>query len=157
MMAAHIHRSRRWRGVLLDCCIALRQEHVNPHAISRQIVLASLPSGRPQTHSFRLEYDVMPELPPGGVLLRVLYLSLDSGVLGGIDGWKSNATRVEIGQVIAGENVSEVVASDHPTYAVGDIVLSCTGWRTHVASDGIGLRKLDAPFASVSATLGVLG
>lgn len=143
--------------MLLDCCIARKQEDVNPHAISRQIVLASLPSGRLQTHSFRLEFDVMPDLPPGGVLLRVLYLSLDPSVLGGIYERKSNATRVEIGQVVGGENVSEVVASDHPDYAVGDIVVSCTGWRTHVASDGTELRKLDAPFASVSSTLGVLG
>lgn len=88
----------------------------------------------------------MPALPPGGVLLRVLYLSLDS-----------RAQLVRVGQVIAGESVSEVMASDHPAYATGDFVLCSTGWRTHVASDGTGLRKVDPAFAPVSTALGVLG
>ena len=136
---------------------ALRQEHVNPHSISRQIVVVSRPLGRPQTHNFRLEYDVMPDLPPAGVLLRVLYLSLDPGVLGGIEVRSSNTKLVGMGQVMAGENVSEVIASDHPAYAVGDIVISSTGWRTHVASDSAGLRKLDPAFAPLSTALGVLG
>ena len=134
-----------------------RQEHVSPHSVSRQIVLASRPHGRPQTHNFRLVYDVMPDLPPGGVLLRVLYLSFDPGVLGRMDERSSNAKPLGIGQVMAGESVSEVIASDCPAYAIGDLVLSSTGWRTHVASDGTGLRKLDSAFAPVTTALGVLG
>ena len=38
----------------------------------RQIVLASRPKGRPTLENFRLEDAAIPELPPGGVLLRVL-------------------------------------------------------------------------------------
>jgi NADPH-dependent curcumin reductase CurA len=99
----------------------------------------------------------MPDLPPGGVLLRVLYLSFDPGVLGRMDERSSNAKPLGIGQVMAGESVSEVIASDCPAYAIGDLVLSSTGWRTHVASDGTGLRKLDSAFAPVTTALGVLG
>ena len=130
---------------------------MNPYSVSRQIVLASRPLGRPQTHNFRLEYDVMPDLPPAGVLLRVLYLSLDPGVLSGSGEWASSAKLGGIGQVVAGENVSEVIASEHPAYAIGDIVLSSAGWRTHAASDGAGLRKLDPALAPLSTNLGVLG
>ena len=43
----------------------------------RQIVLASRPSGPPKPENFRLEQVPMPALPPGGLLLKVLYLSLD--------------------------------------------------------------------------------
>jgi NADPH-dependent curcumin reductase CurA len=43
----------------------------------RQIVLASRPKGPPAAENFRLEEVPMPPLPPGGLLLRVLYLSLD--------------------------------------------------------------------------------
>ena len=133
------------------------ERHVNPHSVSRQIVLASRPLGRPQTHNFRLEYDVMPDLPPAGVLLRVLYLSLDPAVLSGGGEQASSAKLGGIGQVVAGENVSEVIASEHPAYAIGDIVLSSAGWRTHVASDGAGLRKLDPTLGPLSTYLGVLG
>jgi NADPH-dependent curcumin reductase len=43
----------------------------------RQIVLASRPKGVPAPENFRLEDTTVPALPPGGLLLRVLYLSLD--------------------------------------------------------------------------------
>ena len=42
-----------------------------------QIVLASRPKGAPTLANFRLERVAMPTMPAGGVLLRVLYLSLD--------------------------------------------------------------------------------
>ena len=51
----------------------------------------------------------------------------------------------------------EVVASDQSGYAAGDIVLAPTGWRTHAASDGPGLRKLDPAPAPITTGLGVLG
>ena len=70
----------------------------------------------------------MPELPPGGLLLRVLYLSLDPYMRGRMDDRKSYAKSVSIGEVMTGESVCEVIASDLPDYAVGDIVLAPTGW-----------------------------
>jgi NADPH-dependent curcumin reductase CurA len=44
---------------------------------ARQIVLASRPKGPPTPENFRLEEVPMPVMPPAGLLLRVLYLSLD--------------------------------------------------------------------------------
>jgi NADPH-dependent curcumin reductase CurA len=63
---------------------------------------------------------------------------------------------------MTGEAVAEVLASNHPHYAVGDIVVAVTGWRTHALSDGttlygIPLRKLDPTVAPVTTALGVLG
>src|SRR5256714_9295967 len=109
----------------------------------RQIVLASRPSGPPKPEDFRLEQVPMPELPPGGLLLRVLYLSLDPYMRGRMDDRKSYAKPVGLGEVMTGESVCEVIASDQAGYAVGDIVLAYTGWRTHAASAGAALRKLD--------------
>jgi hypothetical protein len=43
----------------------------------KQIVLASRPNGLPTRENFRLEDVTMPVLPQGGLLLPVLYLSLD--------------------------------------------------------------------------------
>ena len=124
---------------------------------SRQIVLASRPQGRPTLANFRLEQVPMPALPPGGVLLRVLYLSLDPYMRGRMEDRKSYAKPVGVGEVMTGESVAEVIASDHPGYAKGDIVTAHVGWRTHAASNGAGLRKLDPKLAPVTTGIGVLG
>ena len=122
-----------------------------------QIVLASRPNGPPVAENFRLEEAPMPALPPGGLLLRVLYLSLDPYMRARMDDRKSYARAVGIGEVITGESVCEVLESDRPGYAAGDIVLAHTGWRTHAAWDGPATRKLDPALAPVTTGLGVLG
>jgi NADPH-dependent curcumin reductase len=123
----------------------------------RQIVLASRPKGLPTRENFRLEQVPMPELPKGGLLLRVLYLSLDPYMRGRMDDRKSYAKPVGVGEVMTGESVCEVIASDQAGYGVGDIVLAHTGWRTHAASAGAALRKLDPTVAPITTGVGVLG
>jgi NADPH-dependent curcumin reductase len=123
----------------------------------RQIVLASRPKGLPTHQNFRLQDVPMPGLPPGGLLLRVLYLSLDPYMRGRMDDRKSYAKPVGLGEVMTGESVCEVIASDQAGYAVGDIVLAHTGWRTHAASAGAALRKLNPVVAPITTGLGVLG
>jgi NADPH-dependent curcumin reductase len=49
-----------------------------------------------------------------------------------------------------------VIASDRQGYAVGDIVLAHTGWRTHAPWEG-SPRKLDPKIAPITTGLGVLG
>ncbi len=70
---------------------------------------------------------------------------------------KSYAQSVEIGEVIVGQTVSEVAASNNPDFAVGDIVLANAGWQDYALSDGSDLRKLDPDAAPVSYALGVMG
>jgi NADPH-dependent curcumin reductase CurA len=125
--------------------------------VMKQIVLASRPSGPPTAENFRLEAVPMPSLPPGGLLLRLLYLSLDPYMRGRMDDAKSYAKSVDIGEPMRGESICEVIASDRPGYAKGDIVLAHTGWRTHAAWDGPNLRKLDPKVAPITTGLGVLG
>lgn len=124
---------------------------------ARQIVLASRPNGLPTAENFRLEKVPMPSRPPGGLSLRVLYLSLDPYMRGRMDDRKSYARSVNIGEVMTGESICAVVASDREGYAPGDIVLAHTGWRTHAAWDGPALRKLDPKLAPITTGLGVLG
>ena len=126
-------------------------------ATTKQIVLAARPQGRPTLENFRLEEVPMPALPRGGLLLRVLYLSLDPYMRGRMDDRKSYAPAVGVGEVMTAQSICEVTASEHPDYKPGDIVLAPTGWRTHAASDGTGLRKLDPKLAPITTGLGVLG
>jgi NADPH-dependent curcumin reductase CurA len=91
------------------------------------------------------------------VLLQVQYLSLDPYMRGRMDDRKSYAPPTPLGDVMPGETVANVVASRHPGYTEGDIVLAQTGWRTHALSDRADLRKLDPVVAPVTTGLGVLG
>ena len=122
-----------------------------------QVVLAARPQGRPKLSDFRLEETVIPMPGAGEVLLRVQYLSLDPYMRGRMDDRKSYATPVPLGGVMPGESVAIVIASNHPAYCEGDIVVARTGWRTHAVLDGADLRKLDPAVAPVTTALGVLG
>ena len=115
---------------------------------ARQIVLAARPQGKPQLTDFRLEETEIPTPAAGQLLLAVQYLSLDPYMRGRMDNRESYAKPLQLGDVMTGESVARVLASKHPDYAEGDIVVAVTGWRTHALSDGIGLygtplRKLD--------------
>jgi len=126
-------------------------------AQARHIVLAARPQGKPQLTDFRLEDTAIPTPRAGQVLLRVQYLSLDPYMRGRMDDRKSYATPVPLGGVTDGDAVATVIASHHPGYAEGDIVLAQTGWRTHALSERADLRKLDPAVAPVTTGLGVLG
>jgi NADPH-dependent curcumin reductase len=126
-------------------------------ATSTQVVLASRPGGRPTVDNFRIEQAALPATPPNGLLLRVLYLSLDPYMRGRMDARKSYAPAVEIDQKMTGETVAEVIESGHPDYRVGELVLAPTGWCDYAVIDATGLRKVDPTLSSPSARLGVLG
>ena len=121
------------------------------------IVLAARPEGEPKDSDFRMEQRPVPQPGAGQVLCRTLYLSLDPYMRGRMSAAKSYAQPVEIGQVMVGQTVGEVVASNNPDFAVGDVVLGNAGWQEYVISDGSDLRKLDPSLGPVSYALGVLG
>jgi NADPH-dependent curcumin reductase len=126
-------------------------------AKARQIVLAARPQGKPRLTDFRLEETQIPAPGAGQVLLEVQYLSLDPYMRGRMDDRKSYAAPTTLGAVMPGESVAKVVASHHPGYSEGDIVLAQTGWRTHALSDRADMRKLDPAVAPVTTGLGALG
>jgi len=128
-----------------------------PNRTNRKIVLASRPEGAPQPSNFRLEQSPAPEPRDGQVLLRTLWLSLDPYMRGRMSAARSYAKPVEVGEPMVGGTVNEVVASKHPDFKPGDVVLGYAGWQDYAVSDGAGLRKLDARRAPVSTALGVLG
>jgi NADPH-dependent curcumin reductase CurA len=86
-----------------------------------------------------------------------LYLSLDPYMRGRMSAAKSYAAPVEVGAVVEGGTVAEVVESRHPDFVAGDVVLSHSGWQSHALSDGAALVKLKDWPAPLSTALGVLG
>jgi NADPH-dependent curcumin reductase CurA len=125
--------------------------------VNRQILLKSRPEGAPGLDNFEMVQGVVPEPAEGELVMRTLYLSLDPYMRGRMNAAKSYATPAAVGAPMVGGTVGEVVASRHPKYAVGDIVLGFGGWQEYALSNGAGLRRLDPAAAPISTALGVLG
>jgi NADPH-dependent curcumin reductase CurA len=123
----------------------------------KRVVLVSRPVGEPKASDFRVEEYAPPTPGQGEVLLRTIWLSLDPYMRGRMSDAPSYAAPVPIGGVMEGETVSEVVASNNPGFAKGDIVLARAGWQTHALSDGKALTKVDPSIAPISTAVGVLG
>ncbi|RLV49190.1 NADP-dependent oxidoreductase [Nocardioides mangrovicus] len=123
---------------------------------STQIRLARRPDGEPDADTFETVTVDVPEPAEGEVLLAVRWLSLDPYMRGRLSTAKSYAAPVEIGDVMVGGTVAEVVESRSESFATGDLVLSYSGWQSAVVAPAGQLRKLtgDAP---PQTALGVLG
>ena len=130
----------------------------------KQVVLAAYAQGNPKSSDFRLEEVPVPQAGEGQILLRTLWLALDPLIRFSLDEKLiSGARHMQIGEPMFGPTVSEVVASNHPDYAVGDIVETRTGWYEYAAVDPETVdyrgppRKLDPELAPVQTALGALG
>ena len=128
-----------------------------PAATNVKVILKSRPVGEPKPTDFAVISEPPPKPGSGEVLCRTLYLSLDPYMRGRISGVKSYTAPVEIGQVIFGGTVSEIVESNHPKWQRGDLVMGYDGWQSYGVSNGAALRKLDPRDAPISTALGVLG
>src|SRR3954464_3477530 len=95
---------------------------------NRRGLLAPRPRGEPTPDDFKLVEAEVPEPGPGQMLLRTIYLSLDPYMRGRMNAGPSYAPPVEVGAVMEGGTVCEVVESNVPHYRPGDIVLARTGW-----------------------------
>jgi hypothetical protein len=126
-------------------------------AQAKRVVLASRPVGEPKASDFRIEEYALPAPGEGQVLLRTIWLSLDPYMRGRMSDGPSYAAPVPVGGVMEGGTVCEVIASNNPGFAKGDIVLARAGWQTNAISDGKGLTKIDPKLGPISAAVGVLG
>ena len=124
---------------------------------NRQILLASRPVAWVEENNFRLVESDIPEPKEGEVLVRNHYLSLDPYMRGRMNDAKSYAQPVQIGEVMVGGTVGEVVKSNNPKFKPGDTVVGYLGWQLYGVSDGGMLQKVDASRVPLSAYLGVLG
>ena len=125
--------------------------------VNRKFVLAERPEGEPTKSTLRLEAAMVPSIGDNQMLLRTEYLSLDPYMRGRMSDEPSYAAPVEIGEVMVGGTVAQVVTSNVDGFEVGDWILSFNGWQDYALSDGAGLTNLGASPAHPSWALGVLG
>jgi NADPH-dependent curcumin reductase CurA len=126
-------------------------------SINRQIRLKSRPAGTPTPENFELAEAPMQAPGDGEVVRRTIYLSLDPYMRGRMSDAPSYAACVELGGVMCGHTVSEVVESRNPDFRAGDIVAGYDGWQEFGLSKGNDLRKLDPKGPPISTAIGVLG
>ena len=126
-------------------------------SVTRQFKLAARPVGLPKESDFTLVTVPMPAPADGQVLVKTTYLSVHPYMRGRITGVRTYAEPVNIGDVMQGGTVGQVVQSKSADLAPGDFVLGQWGWQEYAAADAKGVRKLDPKLAPVSTALGVLG
>lgn len=124
---------------------------------NRKFTLASRPVGMPKQSDFKLVEAPVLQPNAGEMLVKSLYISVDPYMRGRMNDAKSYAAPVEIGGVMVGGVVGEIIVSNDPRFAVGDIVQGEFGWQEYTISNGKGVRKVDPAIAPVSTALGVLG
>ena len=125
--------------------------------VNRRYVLAERPKGEPNDDTLRLETVERPEAGAGQMLLRNEYLSLDPYMRGRMSDAPSYAAPVEIGEVMVGGTVAQVVTSNVDGFAEGDWVVAFGGWQDYALSDGKGVINMGKNPENPSWALGVLG
>ena len=122
---------------------------------NQRIVLASRPEGWVREENFRLEKGAVPPLQDGEVLVKNLWLSLDPYMRGRMSEAKSYVKGVDLGEVMVGQTVGEVLESKHSGLKKGDHVLTQLGWQLYGTTKEA--TKVDGARAPLSYYLGVLG
>ena len=124
---------------------------------SRQIELAARPNGEPRPEDFRVATVSVPDPGPGQVLVRNLWMSVDPYMRGRMNDTRSYVTPFELGEVLDGGAVGQVVASADDRLTVGQTVLHQLGWRELALVSADQTRVVDPEAAAPSAYLSVLG
>lgn len=124
---------------------------------NRRYLLAERPKGEPNENTLKLVSVDIPEPQDGQMLLRTEFLSLDPYMRGRMSDAPSYAASVEIGGVMVGGTVAQVVESKLKGFNNGDWVLSFNGWQDYALSDGTGVLPLGRAPKHPSWALGVMG
>jgi NADPH-dependent curcumin reductase len=125
----------------------------------KQVVLKHALSAKPRATDFVLINAPVPQCAEGGVLARVIHLSLDPYVGSRLRGkHMGEAAPVPMVEAIPGAAVCQVIESKALGIAAGDYVHSMeAGWREFADLPAGHFRKIDPNVALLSAHAGVLG
>ena len=124
---------------------------------NRQVLLASRPQGGVTEDDFRIVETPVGKPDQGEVLVKNEWLSLDPYMRGRMNDVKSYVPPVQIGEVMVGQTVGEVILSRDPEFTSGDKVLTQLGWQLYGVARGGDIKKIDPKRAPASCYLGVLG
>jgi len=130
--------------------------------VNHQVRLASRPVGMADASNWQFTEEPVAEPGDGGVLVKILALSLDPAMRGWMNEGKSYIAPVGIGEVMRAGGIGRVIASKDPAFAVGDVVSGVFGvqeyWNSPTGkSPARALQKVDLALGSTTQWLNVLG
>ncbi len=106
--------------------------------------LLARPEGLPAPGDFEITEVAVPHPAAGQALVRNLFMSLDPGMLMLIAGESGlPMPRYELGEVMYGDAIGEVVASGDPSLVEGDLVMHRLGWREYAVAQAGLFRRVD--------------
>jgi NADPH-dependent curcumin reductase CurA len=124
---------------------------------TREVRLASRPAGVPTASNFNLAETTLDPVQDGQVLVRNRFMSVDPYMRGRMNDRKSYVPPFEIGKVLDGGAVGEVIESRSSEFKVGDIVTSQHGWREAFIATPDELHGVTKAVEPLSVYLGILG
>ncbi len=124
---------------------------------NRRIVITKRPKGVPTPADFALVKEDTPKLSDGEVLVRNHLLSLDPYMRSLMDGGDSYIPGLQLGDVMTGHTVGQVVISKHPDFKEGDYVWGPGQWQDFAVLKSPPMRKIDQNLAPLSAWLSPMG
>lgn len=127
------------------------------HLMSREVRLASRPTGLPSAANFKLASTEVAPLKHQQVLVHNRFMSVDPYMRGRMNAGKSYVPPFEVGEVLQGGAVGEVIESRTEEFKPGDIVISNFGWRELFVASPKELHAVDGDVEPLSAYLGALG
>ncbi len=128
-------RFRFWHNAPMPAKTSAQKSDKYP-MVNRQFSLAARPVGMPKKSDFQLVESPVPQLSEGEVLLRTLFLSVDPYMRSRMNGIKTYADPVNIGQVMVGGTIGQVVDSTNPKFQPGDVCEAYGGWQEYSISGG---------------------
>ena len=124
---------------------------------SREIRLKSRHVGTPVADNFELATVELPAPGAGEVQVRNHWMTVDPYMRGRMNDVKSYSPPFALGEAMQGGAVGEVIASNDPSLAVGDLVQSMYGWREAFNAPASAVQKLETFGLPPQAFLGVAG
>lgn len=126
--------------------------------VNRQVLLASRPPGIPQAEHFKIVTSPVPELQPGEVLVRNIYLSVEPAMRGWVAAVANYSEPVAIDAVMRSFAAGRIEASRDPALPVGAKVTGLFGWQDYAVVQGTAIeRRVDEDDLPLSTSLGVMG
>ena len=122
--------------------------------LNREVRVIRRASGIPGPEVFRITEAPMPVCPEAGVLVRVLYASVDPAMRGWLSA-ERNYFSVPDGAVMPCEGIGEVLESRDAHWRVGDCVVGRLCWQQYAAVKSAALRWRIASLKSSSLRSGI--
>ena len=124
--------------------------------MNRRVLLKQRPKGMPVVTDFEITETAIPSPATDEVLVKNRFLSLDPYMRGQMDGGKSYIQAIDLGDVMNGHTVGEVILSNNSAFAPGDLVWGPGHWQEYALIKSPPLRKITG-LPSLSAWLGPMG